>query len=677
MLDAIKPSGHCAVVVSEGFLTWEQTSAKTLRHMLLKEANLKAVIGLPQGVFVSKSGQGPKTSILVFDKVKTTKNIWFYNIENDGFTKGANRTPVENCQMTEALELYHKYVRNDKIPPETHNSFTLSVDWLTVVDPRIKEKIRKETTANIEQKKETAKAKLLERLEKKLKNAKKAKPGTKVARFGKKEYDAEIYKFECTWQQKFQNEIAKRIDKAHSYSLNSSTYRSNLTEKQLQEWDKAVSHHKPKKNGHSLDKRYALLKKTKFQNAITPISTFDPKNAIEADIVREYLANTVPDKLKIYPALKKIDEIFKSGAKYPMVKIKDICTYEKGKFPTQKTPKGPYPFVVTAEDRYTADEYQFDDEAVCIPLISSTGHGHASMKRIHYQEGKFTLANLLFALFAKDKSVLNMKYLYHILLPKLEEIFVPLMKGTANVSMKMSDAIEVQVPLPPLDKQIEIVQKIEKRKAVIKGVRTILENHFTNIDFDPNWKTVPIGDVCILQTGGTPESSKTEYYENGTIKWLVSGDIHLEQIYNCPNQITELGLNNSNAKLLPIDSVLIALNGQGKTRATVAILRTEAACNQSLVSIIPKRKQELLPEYLFVVLRNMYKHIRELTGDKQRSGLSMSIIKKIKIPIAPLDVQQEVKNNYLESFNLHNQLKIMANNAQKKLDLIANKLWED
>ena len=68
MLELLKPGGRCTVIVSEGFLTWDQNSARALRRALLDECNLNAVISLPQGVFVSKGGQGPKTSILYFVK---------------------------------------------------------------------------------------------------------------------------------------------------------------------------------------------------------------------------------------------------------------------------------------------------------------------------------------------------------------------------------------------------------------------------------------------------------------------------------------------------------------------------------------------------------------------------------------------------------------------------------
>ncbi len=89
--------------------------------------------------------------------------------------------------------------------------------------------------------------------------------------------------------------------------------------------------------------------------------------------------------------------------------------------------------------------------------------------------------------------------------------------------------------------------------------------------------------------------------------------------------------------------MLIALNGQGKTRGTVAILRMEkATCNQSLVSINPTDKNKLLPEFLLYQLRSLYQDIRNITGDNQRSGLNIPIIKSIRIVLPPLAVQEEI-----------------------------------
>jgi type I restriction enzyme S subunit len=166
------------------------------------------------------------------------------------------------------------------------------------------------------------------------------------------------------------------------------------------------------------------------------------------------------------------------------------------------------------------------------------------------------------------------------------------------------------------------------------------------------WQVRKIGDICQVMTGGTPSKSKPEYF-GGSIKWLVSGDIHQREIYDCKGRITEAGLKNSNARLLPINSVMIALNGQGKTRGTVAILRTQATCNQSLICITPKEPDKLLPEYLYANLHGRYQEIRRMTGDSgnDRRGLNMGLIKNIEIPIAPLSEQQRIVAILDEAFD--------------------------
>ncbi|MFZ2630869.1 MAG: N-6 DNA methylase [Desulfosalsimonadaceae bacterium] len=157
------------------------------------------------------------------------------------------------------------------------------------------------------------------------------------------------------------------------------------------------------------------------------------------------------------------------------------------------------------------------------------------------------------------------------------------------------------------------------------------------------WPTVSLGDICTFMTGGTPTSTITEYYENGTVPWLVSGDIHKFEIWDCGKRITQKAVENSNARVLPKDSVLIALNGQGKTRGTVALLRLQGAtCNQSLVAITPSKPPRAIAEFIFWVLRSMYSDIRALTGDSERSGLNIPILKAIQIPLPPLEVQKEI-----------------------------------
>src|SRR5437588_5542449 len=101
------------------------------------------------------------------------------------------------------------------------------------------------------------------------------------------------------------------------------------------------------------------------------------------------------------------------------------------------------------------------------------GHGDAALHRVHYQEGKFALANLLVALLPNDPNVCDAKYLYHLLMTRKNEYFVPLMLGTANVSLKDKDIATVEIPLPPLAEQQRIVARIEELSAKIEEARVL------------------------------------------------------------------------------------------------------------------------------------------------------------------------------------------------------------
>lgn len=139
-------------------------------------------------------------------------------------------------------------------------------------------------------------------------------------------------------------------------------------------------------------------------------------------------------------------------------RLGDICTITKGETGIMKAIPGAYTMVALGEANKTHNEYQFDAKAVIIPLVSSTGHGHASMKRVKYQEGKFALGNILCAVIPKDENFVLAKYLHIYLHWNREELLVSQMKGMANVSLPMNRIADVEVIVPSIEKQKQIVE---------------------------------------------------------------------------------------------------------------------------------------------------------------------------------------------------------------------------
>jgi len=161
---------------------------------------------------------------------------------------------------------------------------------------------------------------------------------------------------------------------------------------------------------------------------------------------------------------------------YRNVHLKDICNFEKGVVGLAKAIPGEYPLVTTGAVRRTCESFQFDTKAVCIPLVSSTGHGHASLKNVHYQEGKFALGTILVALTAKDDNELDIQFL-HLYLSQLKDIIlVPLMSGAANVALSVTKIKSIEIPLPPIEKQKEIV--VQFKSIVIE--ETEIKNELTH-----------------------------------------------------------------------------------------------------------------------------------------------------------------------------------------------------
>lgn len=143
-------------------------------------------------------------------------------------------------------------------------------------------------------------------------------------------------------------------------------------------------------------------------------------------------------------------------SQWKKVKIGDMCKIVKGTTGIASAKSGEYPLVVTAIERKTCSDYQFDCEAVCIPLVSSSGHGKKSLNNVHYQSGKFALGTILCAVIPNNLQELDARYLHQYLQFYKDTVLVPLMKGAANVSLSMKDIASVEIPLPPIERQREL-----------------------------------------------------------------------------------------------------------------------------------------------------------------------------------------------------------------------------
>ena len=150
-----------------------------------------------------------------------------------------------------------------------------------------------------------------------------------------------------------------------------------------------------------------------------------------------------------------------------------------------------------------------------------------------------------------------------------------------------------------------------------------------------------IGEFANCYPGATPSTKINEYWDNGDIPWMSSGEVHKKHVYETDQYITQKGYDNASTKMVPAHSIVIALAGQGKTRGTVAMNEIELCTNQSLCAIIPD-EEVVLSDYLFYNLDGRYEELRNMsTNIGGRGGLSLTIIKKIPVVVPPIELQKQ------------------------------------
>lgn len=238
-------------------------------------------------------------------------------------------------------------------------------------------------------------------------------------------------------------------------------------------------------------------------------------------------------------------------------------------------------------------------------------------------------------------------------------------KGSAIPHLNKELFFNMPFPLPPtLAEQQRIVSRIEtmfakldqaqeKAQSVLDSFETrkaaILHIAFTGqlrIDNEEltieDWEDTTIGECCRLGSGGTPSKSHPEYYENGDIPWLKTGEIDWNDIYDVEERITNEGVENSSAKIFPAESVVVAMYGMGVTRGKAAILKMPTATNQAVCVLQPNEK--LNNRFLFYYFMCNYWQIREQSVGGNQLNLSGKIIASFPIKLPPLNYQLSIVN---------------------------------
>ena len=250
--------------------------------------------------------------------------------------------------------------------------------------------------------------------------------------------------------------------------------------------------------------------------------------------------------------------------------------------------------------------------------------------------------------------------------------------GSVREIFDWDELCKVELPVPSIDKQRSIVkayqtitERIElKRRTndnlVAVGTASIQKNvgrgalinlteaEMDRLTFPEDFKIKTVSEFCAeTKSGSTPSRTNNEYWENGTISWVKSGEVHNNITLQTEEYITPLGLSESSTKLLPKDTVLMAM--YGVTAGEVGYLAIEATTNQAICGMICRSKAEAA--YLYFSLIQSQAAISRLSNGGAQDNLSKNFIDNIKI-VVPL-------SEFIEKLNLATIVEQMTLNTKE------------
>ncbi|EPR7559003.1 restriction endonuclease subunit S [Campylobacter coli] len=258
--------------------------------------------------------------------------------------------------------------------------------------------------------------------------------------------------------------------------------------------------------------------------------------------------------------------------------------------------------------------------------------------------------------------------------------------GTHTAKLNLNILEKCPIALPPLKEQERIVGILDESFAKIDESIKILEQDLLNLDelmqsalqkaFNPlkdnvkenyklpqGWEWKSLGEIANTSSGGTPSRNKKEYWENGNIKWLKSGELNDGYIDFIEENITEEAIKNSSAKIFQKGTLLIAM--YGATAGKLGILNLDSTTNQAICAFLHKDKNiKFLEKFLFYFLFFLRdKIIKDSFGGAQ-PNINQTYIKNLQIPLPPIKEQEQIAS-HLDELSSH--VKNLKQNYQAQI----------
>lgn len=297
---------------------------------------------------------------------------------------------------------------------------------------------------------------------------------------------------------------------------------------------------------------------------------------------------------------------------------------------------------------YLNEDYEVDDKYKLkkgdIFVATSSG----SLKHL----GKFTFTKRDLDYFAggfcailRGADFITQKYISLALTLDFYRDFISNFSGQNINNLNIEDLKNLKIPVPPINIQQKIIEKFEALEKKEEQNIKLIEEKQKEIEeiveeiFRKNYNYKELGHLCKIFNGGTPNTKIKEYWD-GNIPWITLEDVKGKYIYDTKRKITELGLKKSNAKLLPINTVVFSSRA---TIGAVAITKIELTTNQGFKNFVCN--PNLLDyNFLYYILKKEAKNIEKISTGTKYKEISKNAISKYKIPLPPLKIQQDIVN---------------------------------
>jgi type I restriction enzyme, S subunit len=176
-----------------------------------------------------------------------------------------------------------------------------------------------------------------------------------------------------------------------------------------------------------------------------------------------------------------------------------------------------------------------------------------------------------------------------------------------------------------------------------------------------------IDRLCDVATGATPARNRADYYD-GPHPWIKTGEVDTPLITSAEEHISDAAIAETNCKLFPAGTLLIAMYGQGKTRGKVGMLGIPAATNQACAAILPSQK--INRHFLYTQLSLMYEHLRAMGRGGNQENLNLGMIKALEVLVPP----DHLVDEFLKVREKVSEMRTKALSAQAETDAMSQAL---